>query len=107
MEAQLHAVDDEREFHARPSKGKKSWVYSEDFEIQPSTGQVMITARTSEQIGSGDRGGIPKDIRRTLTLWLSSRDIKRIVNAAFSAGLLTAAVEIAKPKKAKKRKKTK
>ena len=107
MQATLHAIDDEREhYHDRPSKGRNSSVYSDDFEIHPSVGELIVTAKESEWTGGG-RGGKLKDIRRTLTLWLSSRDIKRIVDAALSAGLLITAVKIAKPKKKTPKAKTK
>jgi hypothetical protein len=97
MEARLHAVDAERENYDRKSNGKKSWVWGDDYTIEQSSKELTVTARTSEFFGSGERGGIPKNIVRELTLWLSPRDLKRLVNAAFSAGLLTAAVAIAKP----------
>jgi hypothetical protein len=104
MEARLHVVDEERELYDRKSKGKNSWVSGDEYTIEPSSKELTIVAHTSEYIGSGDRGGTPKRIVRTLTLWLSPRDLKRFVNAAFDSGLLTAAVTIAKPKKAKRTK---
>src|SRR5205814_7222782 len=105
MEARLHSIDHEREFWdfpRRTSKGKKSWIATDDLEVKPSGGQLVVTAASSEYIGSGDRGGIPKNIRRTLTLWLSPRDLKQMVDAAFHAGLLSVSTEVPKEKKGKR-----
>jgi hypothetical protein len=102
MEAKLHSIDNEREFWKGASKGKKSWVSTNELEVDATSGQLIITASSSEFIGSGDRGGIPKNIRRTLTLWLSPRDLKRIVDTALRSGLLTIVTEIPKGRTAKK-----
>jgi HSP20 family molecular chaperone IbpA len=105
MEARLHSIDYEREFWELPrwaSKGKKSWIATDEIEVKPSGGQLVVTAASSEYIGSGDRGGIPKNIRRTLTLWLSPRDLKRMVDAAFRAGLLSISTELPKQRKTKR-----
>jgi hypothetical protein len=103
MEASLHSIDDEREFRERAPKGKKSWISTDKLEVKVASGQLIVTAGSSEYIGSGDRGGIPKNIRRTLTLWLSARDLKRIVDPALHSGLLTIVTELPKKKKTKKR----
>ena len=105
MEARLHSIDHEREFWELPrraSKGKKSWIATRKLEAKPSGGQLVVTATSSEYIGSGDRGGIPKNIQRTLTLWFSPRDLKQIVDVAFRAGLLSVSTELPKQKKAKR-----
>ena len=98
MEAKLHSIDREREFWERASKGKKSWIATDELDVKASAGQIVITAASSEYIGSGDRGGIPKNIRRTLTLWLSPRDLKHIVDVTLRSGILTLATELPKKK---------
>ena len=99
MEARLHAVDHERERWERASKGKKSWIATDQLDVKVSGGQMVVTAASSEHIGSGDRGGIPKNIGRTLKLWLSPRDVKQIVDAALRSRVLTVITEIPKQKK--------
>src|SRR5580765_7973485 len=97
MEARLHSIDREREFWSLPrreSKGKKSWIATNELEVKLSGGQLVVKAASSDHIGSGDRGGIPKNIR--LTLWLSPRDLKQIVDAAFRSGLLSVSIELRK-----------
>ena len=95
MEAHIHAVDKEREFfHDRPSKGKRSWVADDAFTIQVHSGALYVAATSSEWIGSGERGGAVKDLSRTLSLWLTPHDLKRLLDAAISAGLLTTAVAV-------------
>lgn len=92
MYVKVHSVDDIRD----GSRGKTVRVNGYDFDINSSSNELTVTAQDEELIGTGDRAGTPKLIKRTVTVAFTAQDVKLLVDEALSSGLLAATIVVPK-----------
>lgn len=93
MYAEIHAVTEEN----TDSPGKRSFVNTGDYEL--AVGELPakhlgdpdkyleVTAESSQWIGTGERGGEDRTIRRKLTLHLLEEDLNEIFRFALKNDL--------------------
>jgi hypothetical protein len=81
------------------SKGKRAPFHSNDFSIQKTHDGLSIEAGMPDWKGSGERGGIMREINRKLSMTLTVADLKRLLNVGLSSGLLELKVSARKPRR--------
>jgi hypothetical protein len=81
-----------------PTKGKTAWVNSKALTVtierdQPKhlggpTWYIKICAESGEMLNTGERGGDYREIERLLEIHLEAEDLRKVLFAAVSEGLL-------------------
>lgn len=95
MYVRVHSVDDIRD----GSRGKTVRVNGYQCEMKASSDELTVTAVDEDLIGTGDRAGTPKLIKRNVAVSFTAQEVKRLVDEALSSGLLTATSSGFKSKK--------
>ena len=92
MHASIHSQDHDN----FPSAGKKYRVSALEFDVTCAEGSIFLSAAERESYIPRDDSAVTpiRDTERTFRLRLSPSELKRIVDAATAAKLLTFAVEV-------------
>jgi hypothetical protein len=90
MKASIHSYDTIKKEFGKGTRGKTLTVSSSQPCIEPGAGFLTVTAYDCDYYYPRDDFGLtpPREIERTLTLELSSADIKLILEAALATKLI-------------------
>ncbi len=98
MKVTIWAVSDA----ASSQRGKTARVASERLEVDGghflheglnTTSTVFIRASDMETVGTGERGGWPKEIERSVVIELSAEEVASIVRVAVENGIIELSVK--------------
>lgn len=95
MHLKVRSVDEIRD----GSRGKTVRVSDHDCDVRASLSGLTVVASDEDLIGTGDRAGTPRLIKKTATINFTAEEVKRLVDVALDSGLLAATVSIPRKKK--------